>query len=327
MCREGICPCRAILPGAGEPSSNRGERPWLAGPWVRRAPRGVCPDRAVASCGRRRAASQAQHPPAFFLAEDELQPPGLPSAPPPVVVVATTQTCRAHLPLAALGHHRCSLKCVSARAPMARVVKWVGWSGIHTCSVSCWWVAQSVTSSDPAGSGRALVWRHACVPTPTRPVRLSAQPCPDAAPWCTPWLAVSAVFTMAERAEAFYSGVKPITKDDIKTIQYDGRFPSCNQTKHCWQNFVDFHKCVKMKVRSCCGGTPVPRRAPCACWRCHARAGHCARAPGHGMGVFSRRARARARALFLSFSLSHTQPGTQECVKRAAPSLLPWPWP
>jgi len=52
---------------------------------------------------------------------------------------------------------------------------------------------------------------------------------------------------MAERAEAFYSGVKPITKDDIKTIQYDGRFPSCNQTKHCWQNFVDFHKCVKMK--------------------------------------------------------------------------------
>jgi cytochrome c oxidase subunit 6b len=52
---------------------------------------------------------------------------------------------------------------------------------------------------------------------------------------------------MSARSEAFNSGVHPITQADIKTIQYDARFPNCNQTKNCWQNFVDFHKCVKLK--------------------------------------------------------------------------------
>ncbi|KAF1811242.1 cytochrome c oxidase, subunit VIb [Eremomyces bilateralis CBS 781.70] len=28
---------------------------------------------------------------------------------------------------------------------------------------------------------------------------------------------------------------------------FDARFPNMNQTKHCWQNYVDYHKCVLAK--------------------------------------------------------------------------------
>ena len=37
--------------------------------------------------------------------------------------------------------------------------------------------------------------------------------------------------------------------DEIKvqTVQFDARFPNMNQTKNCWQNYVDFHKCIKAK--------------------------------------------------------------------------------
>lgn len=31
------------------------------------------------------------------------------------------------------------------------------------------------------------------------------------------------------------------------TAGYDARFPQMNQTKHCWQNYVDYHKCVTAK--------------------------------------------------------------------------------
>lgn len=27
----------------------------------------------------------------------------------------------------------------------------------------------------------------------------------------------------------------------------DARFPNMNQTKHCWQNYVDYHKCITAK--------------------------------------------------------------------------------
>ncbi|KAH8159156.1 hypothetical protein CIB48_g9091 [Xylaria polymorpha] len=27
----------------------------------------------------------------------------------------------------------------------------------------------------------------------------------------------------------------------------DARFPNQNQTKHCWQNYVDYHKCINSK--------------------------------------------------------------------------------
>lgn len=28
---------------------------------------------------------------------------------------------------------------------------------------------------------------------------------------------------------------------------FDARFPNQNQTKHCWQNYVDYHKCINAK--------------------------------------------------------------------------------
>ncbi|KGO36481.1 Cytochrome c oxidase, subunit VIb [Penicillium expansum] len=28
---------------------------------------------------------------------------------------------------------------------------------------------------------------------------------------------------------------------------YDARFPQQNQTKHCWQNYVDYYKCTTAK--------------------------------------------------------------------------------
>ncbi|KAK3372811.1 cytochrome c oxidase, subunit VIb [Lasiosphaeria ovina] len=31
------------------------------------------------------------------------------------------------------------------------------------------------------------------------------------------------------------------------TAGVDARFPNTNQTKHCWQNYVDYHKCILAK--------------------------------------------------------------------------------
>ncbi|KAK0741005.1 cytochrome c oxidase polypeptide vib [Schizothecium vesticola] len=33
----------------------------------------------------------------------------------------------------------------------------------------------------------------------------------------------------------------------VSTAGVDARFPNTNQTKHCWQNYVDYHKCVLAK--------------------------------------------------------------------------------
>ena len=33
----------------------------------------------------------------------------------------------------------------------------------------------------------------------------------------------------------------------IETAKFDARFPNQNQTKNCWQNFVDYQKCIKRK--------------------------------------------------------------------------------
>ena len=38
------------------------------------------------------------------------------------------------------------------------------------------------------------------------------------------------------------------TVDLKQTIPFDPRFPNQNQTRNCWQNYVDFHRCQKMKV-------------------------------------------------------------------------------
>lgn len=32
------------------------------------------------------------------------------------------------------------------------------------------------------------------------------------------------------------------------TAGYDARFPQQNQTKHCWQNYVDYHKCINETI-------------------------------------------------------------------------------
>merc|ERR1712029_1315233 len=31
------------------------------------------------------------------------------------------------------------------------------------------------------------------------------------------------------------------------TAGFDARFPNQNQTKHCWKNYVDYHKCILAK--------------------------------------------------------------------------------
>ena len=37
-----------------------------------------------------------------------------------------------------------------------------------------------------------------------------------------------------------------------QTIPFDPRFPNQNQTRNCWQNYVDFHRCQKLKVSFSC---------------------------------------------------------------------------
>ncbi|XP_051018028.1 cytochrome c oxidase subunit 6B1 [Acomys russatus] len=32
---------------------------------------------------------------------------------------------------------------------------------------------------------------------------------------------------------------------NYKTAPFDSRFPNQNQTKNCWQNYLDFHRCQK----------------------------------------------------------------------------------
>jgi cytochrome c oxidase subunit 6b len=51
-------------------------------------------------------------------------------------------------------------------------------------------------------------------------------------------------------AANFYTGAKPLEAVDVKTVPFDARFPNTNQTKNCWQNYVDFNKCIRIKVRS-----------------------------------------------------------------------------
>ncbi|KAL2351968.1 cytochrome c oxidase, subunit VIb [Cryomyces antarcticus] len=50
---------------------------------------------------------------------------------------------------------------------------------------------------------------------------------------------------------AGYGREQPMAHRDIVThimhLGFDARFPNQNQTKHCWQNYVDYHKCVLAK--------------------------------------------------------------------------------
>jgi len=37
------------------------------------------------------------------------------------------------------------------------------------------------------------------------------------------------------------------TEFKLETAKCDARFPNSNQTRNCWQNYLDFHRCVKAK--------------------------------------------------------------------------------
>ena len=43
--------------------------------------------------------------------------------------------------------------------------------------------------------------------------------------------------------------IRMVSTDLKQTIPFDPRFPNQNQTRNCWQNYVDFHRCQKIKVR------------------------------------------------------------------------------
>ncbi|CAI0654275.1 Cytochrome c oxidase subunit 6B [Colletotrichum siamense] len=45
------------------------------------------------------------------------------------------------------------------------------------------------------------------------------------------------------------AGMCPPTDPTIPAMRprTDARFPNMNQTKHCWQNYVDYHKCINAK--------------------------------------------------------------------------------
>ncbi|KAH7157082.1 cytochrome c oxidase, subunit VIb [Dactylonectria macrodidyma] len=42
-------------------------------------------------------------------------------------------------------------------------------------------------------------------------------------------------------------GQELVTKPFKFVTGTDARFPNQNQTKHCWQNYVDYHKCINAK--------------------------------------------------------------------------------
>jgi len=69
---------------------------------------------------------------------------------------------------------------------------------------------------------------------------------------------MSAIIENAElvQEEPVKPGYKPPSLEQLlenpesivmETAPYDPRFPNTNQTKNCWQNYVDFHRCVAAK--------------------------------------------------------------------------------
>lgn len=37
------------------------------------------------------------------------------------------------------------------------------------------------------------------------------------------------------------------TENPRATKEFDARFPNTNQSKHCWQNYVDYYRCIQAK--------------------------------------------------------------------------------
>nr|XP_056703281.1 cytochrome c oxidase subunit 6B1 [Euleptes europaea] len=42
--------------------------------------------------------------------------------------------------------------------------------------------------------------------------------------------------------------------ENYKTAPFDSRFPNQNQTRNCWQNYLDYHRCEKAMAAK--GGDP-----------------------------------------------------------------------
>ncbi|TKA83200.1 Cytochrome c oxidase subunit 6B [Friedmanniomyces simplex] len=45
----------------------------------------------------------------------------------------------------------------------------------------------------------------------------------------------------------FVTGAGYVYHSFLPGTGFDARFPNQNQTKHCWQNYVDYHKCILAK--------------------------------------------------------------------------------
>jgi cytochrome c oxidase subunit 6b len=35
-----------------------------------------------------------------------------------------------------------------------------------------------------------------------------------------------------------------VSKEDVKTVGFDNRFPHQNQTRHCWVRYNEYQKCI-----------------------------------------------------------------------------------
>ncbi|CAK9290150.1 unnamed protein product [Gordionus sp. m RMFG-2023] len=54
--------------------------------------------------------------------------------------------------------------------------------------------------------------------------------------------------TLAEAQKRDYENKdQTLAKLGIKTAPYDARFPNQNQTLNCWQNYVDYYRCINKK--------------------------------------------------------------------------------
>ena len=51
----------------------------------------------------------------------------------------------------------------------------------------------------------------------------------------------------------YFTGTHAISPADLKTAAFDARFPYTNQSKNCWQNYVDFYRCQKKLVSAASG--------------------------------------------------------------------------
>merc|ERR1712059_100113 len=50
-----------------------------------------------------------------------------------------------------------------------------------------------------------------------------------------------------EHPEFATSETNAKAKAILKTAPFDPRFPNMNQTRNCWQNYVDFYRCQNLK--------------------------------------------------------------------------------